>query len=189
MKSLSASIVTAALLVAGVAAQDFQINTPNPPTQCVPARFTWSGGQGAITPGGVPGAAALQQYPGLTGTAFTWPTNITAGTSIGLTLTDATGANGPDSSCLTGGSTPPPSSDTTSPSTGPTTTPGGTSPSAGSTTPGTSPTSRATTTSPTSSGSDTAPTGGSSDDNGALSNVASMGVVGILGAVAAAFLA
>ena len=40
-----------------------------------------------------------------------------------------------------------------------------------------------------SSGSDTAPTGGSSDDNGALSNVASMGVVGILGAIAAAFLA
>ena len=32
-----------------------------------------------ITPGGVPGAAALQQFAGLTGTSFTWPTNISAG--------------------------------------------------------------------------------------------------------------
>ena len=45
----------------------------------------------SITPGGQPGAAALQQYAGLTGTSFTWSTNITAGTSIGLTLTDSTG--------------------------------------------------------------------------------------------------
>ena len=32
-----------------------------------------------ITPGGVVGAAALQQYSGLTGTSFTWSSNITAG--------------------------------------------------------------------------------------------------------------
>ncbi|KAM5535957.1 hypothetical protein V8D89_010397 [Ganoderma adspersum] len=121
MQSLSTCLVAAAMLVAAVNAQ-FQINTPASITQCVPTQFTWTGGSGeqsyspsrvmAIVPGGVPGAAALQQYSGLTGNSFSWSANITEGTSIGLQLTDSTGAiaqsapvtiqSGPSNSCLTG---------------------------------------------------------------------------------------
>ncbi|RPD60069.1 hypothetical protein L226DRAFT_560454 [Lentinus tigrinus ALCF2SS1-7] len=218
MKSLSAPLVAVALLAAGASAQ-FQINTPNPPTQCVPTQFTWTGGTApyflVINPGGVTGAAALQQYSGLTGTSFTWSTNITAGTSIGLALTDATGTtvqsapvtiqSGPDNSCLTGetsatgtstgtGSTSAATSatGTTSAGTG-TTSAAGTSGTATNPASGTS--SRA---SGTSSGSGTATGSGSSTSasatggsgsNGAASNVASAGIVGVLGAVAAALLA
>ncbi|KAI0787709.1 hypothetical protein C8Q74DRAFT_1315534 [Fomes fomentarius] len=207
MKSFSASLVSAALLVAGVAAQDFQINTPNPPTQCVPSRFTWSGGQGTIAPGGVPGATAFQQYTGVTGTAFTWSTNISAGTSIGLTLTDSNGAvaqsapvtiqAGPDSSCLngsasqSGGSTPTTAGGSTGTTTGAaattsagtaTGTTAGSSGTSGSTKPSGSSASGSATTS-------TTPTGGATGDNGAFSNVASMGVVGLFGAAAAFVLA
>ncbi|RDX57309.1 hypothetical protein OH76DRAFT_1459876 [Lentinus brumalis] len=210
MKSFSASLVTVALLAVGAAAQNFQINTPNPPTQCVPTQFTWSGGTPpfflVINPGGQPGAAALQQYPNLQSSPFTWSSNITAGTSISLSLTDSTGANalsapvtilsGPDSSCLNGGA---PASSGSAPTSGSTsaagtgTTSAGTTSAAGTST-GTSPasgtgTTKASTTGTGTGTSTTASATGGSGSNGALSNVASVGVVGILGAVAAALLA
>ncbi|KAI0719270.1 hypothetical protein C8T65DRAFT_693277 [Cerioporus squamosus] len=232
MKSLSASLVTVALFAAGAAAQTFQINTPNPPTQCVPTQFTWSGGtpqmceadvqfpssapyflaltpSSSINPGGQTGAAALQQYSGLTGTSFTWSSNISAGTSIGLSLTDSTGAtalsapvtilSGPDSSCLNGGASTGAGSTGASTSAAGTTAAGtsaaGTTSAAGSSGTATTPTGSGTTSkaSGTNSGSGTSSTasatGGSSGSNGAMSNAASAGVVGIIGAVAAALLA
>ncbi|TBU26217.1 hypothetical protein BD311DRAFT_779796 [Dichomitus squalens] len=198
MKSVSTAVAAAALLVAGVSAQ-FQINTPNPPTH--------------ITPGGQPGAAALQQYPGLTGTSFTWPTNITSGTSIGFTLTDSTGATaqsapvtinpGPDSSCLNGGSASSSASGATSgastSATAPVTsasgatsasaTTSGAATTAGSSKPasGTTSGSASGTASHASSSSSSTATAGAG--NGALSNIASAGLVGIVGAIAAAILA
>ncbi|TBU57980.1 hypothetical protein BD310DRAFT_949015 [Dichomitus squalens] len=207
MKSVSTAVVAAALLVAGVSAQ-FQINTPNPPTQCVPVQLTWSGGNR-----GQPGAAALQQYSGLTGTSFTWPTNITSGTSIGFTLTDSTGATaqsapvtinpGPDSSCLNGGSASSSASGATSgastSATAPVTsasgatsasgTTSGAATTAGSSKPasGTTSGSASGTASHASSSSSSTATAGAG--NGAFSNIASAGLVGIVGAIAAAILA
>ena len=84
----------------------------------------------AISPGGQPGVKPLQEYAGLTGTSFTWSTNVSAGTSFQLSLTDSTGQTvqsapvtiqaGPDSSCLNAGSvygqTPTSSGSVTSPS-------------------------------------------------------------------------
>ncbi|KAI0367743.1 hypothetical protein BV20DRAFT_535860 [Pilatotrama ljubarskyi] len=75
MKSLSASLVSVALLVAAVSAQ-FQINTPNPPSQCVPVQITWTGG----TP------------PYFLGPPFTWQTNISSGQSVFFQVTDNTGS-------------------------------------------------------------------------------------------------
>ncbi|KAI0749306.1 hypothetical protein C8Q80DRAFT_1161231 [Daedaleopsis nitida] len=213
MKSLSASIITAALLVVGVSAQDFTINTPNPPTQCVPTQFHWTGGTCElflysentqnISPGGVPGATAFQQYTGLTGTSFTWSTNLTAGTSFGLTLTDANGQvaqsapvsvqSGPDSSCLNGQASASTGDSTTAASTG-TTAAATTSPATGATTSaGTGTTSKAAgstsgTSTGTSSSSGSTATGGAGG-NGAFSNTVSVGLVGVLSAVAAALLA
>ncbi|KAI0671720.1 hypothetical protein C8Q78DRAFT_991290 [Trametes maxima] len=213
MKSLSTSIVSAALLVAAVSAQDFQINTPNPPTQCIPVQLTWTGGQApfflAIKPGGQPSASALQQYSGLTTNSFTWSTNITAGTSIGFTLTDSAGnqaqsaavtiQSGPDNSCLNGAATSAASgtesatsaasSATTPAGSGSTTAAGSTSGAASGTSAGThssaGSTSRGSSTGTSASASATA-TGG---NNGAFSNVASVGIVGVLSAVAAVLLA
>ena len=68
MKSFSAPLVALAVLVAGVSAQTFTINTPlvlpflllpspnltpslsNPPVQCVATQFTWMGGTGESWP-------------------------------------------------------------------------------------------------------------------------------------------
>ncbi|PIL35599.1 hypothetical protein GSI_02327 [Ganoderma sinense ZZ0214-1] len=208
MQSLSTCLVAAALLVAAVNAQ-FQINTPASITQCVPVQFSWTGGEQpyflacVINPGGVTGAAALQQYTGLTGTSFTWSANISEGTSIGLQLTDSTGAiaqsapvtiqSGPSNSCLTG--------ETSAASGASTTAAGGTTSAANSGTSTTAPaasgsaTKAATSGSASASGSKTsgsaasASTSASSGSNSALSNVASAGVVGLVGALAAALLA
>ena len=45
----------------------------------------------SINPGGVVGATPLQEYSGLTGDVFLWTANVSAGTSIQLSLTDSTG--------------------------------------------------------------------------------------------------
>ncbi|KAI0649132.1 hypothetical protein C8Q79DRAFT_1041602 [Trametes meyenii] len=217
MKSLSTSIVSAALLVAAVSAQDFQINTPNPPTQCVPVQLSWTGGQApfflaliavcSIKPGGQPSASALQQYSGLTTNSFTWSTNITAGTSIGFTLTDSAGnqaqsaavtiQSGPDSSCLNGAATSAASgTDSATSAASSATSPAGSTTAAGSTTGATSATSAASHSSAgsTSHGSSTGTSASASasatgGNNGAFSNVASVGIVGVLSAVAAVLLA
>ncbi|EIW52028.1 uncharacterized protein TRAVEDRAFT_89834, partial [Trametes versicolor FP-101664 SS1] len=72
-----------------------QIDTPSPaPTQCAPAILQWSGGAppyflAIVGTGDL--AVALQRYDGLFDTSFLWSTNITARTSIALTVTDVTG--------------------------------------------------------------------------------------------------
>ncbi|KAI0359883.1 hypothetical protein OH77DRAFT_1517471 [Trametes cingulata] len=195
MKSLSASLVSVALLVAAVSAQ-FQINTPNPPTQCVPVQITWSGGNPPY----------FLQYPNLQGTSFTWQTNISAGQEVGFTLTDSSGSvaqsapviiqSGPITSCLNGQSSGSSAAgeSTTSAASGASTT--ATSPAAtgtsaattGGSSAGGSTSSHTGTSTGTSASSSPSATGGAGT-NGALSNVASMGVVGVLGAVAAALLA
>ncbi|EIW57532.1 uncharacterized protein TRAVEDRAFT_29596 [Trametes versicolor FP-101664 SS1] len=217
MKSLSTSLVSVALFVAATSAQ-LTLNTPNPPTQCVPVQITWTGGTGPfflvsqicgyINPANQPGATALQQYPNLQSSPFTWSTNITANTAIGFTITDSTGAqgqtapvtiqSGPDSSCLNGGSasssaaggssTDSTGATSTAASTGATSTgatsgaaTSGTATSAGSTSSG----SKSASGSSTSSSTAAAATG----SNGASGSAASVGVVGVLGALAAAFLA
>ncbi|KAI0833455.1 hypothetical protein BC628DRAFT_1414242 [Trametes gibbosa] len=233
MKSLSASLLSVALLALAANAQ-LQINTPNPPTQCVPIQFTWSGGNPPFflvsamlrsfqlrrlnLPSSIfstgPQAAALQQYPGLQSSPFTWSTNITAGTSIGLMITDSTGAtaqsapvtiqSGPDT-CLNGGTTAPPASAsvTQSESASASGSASATAPPASSTgAASTGPASTGGSASPASSGgaassgtkSATSTSGSPSasttgNNNGALGNVGSVGIVGLLGALAAAFLA
>ncbi|KAI0775221.1 hypothetical protein BD413DRAFT_296530 [Trametes elegans] len=238
---MKTSVVALALFAAAVSAQDFQINTPNPPTQCVPVQITWSNGQPpfflvsfacdasvktpnetghcssnfSIKPGGQPTAAALQQYTGLTGNSFTWSSNITAGTSVGFTLTDAQGnvaqsaavtiQDGPDSSCLNGGSassTTVAGGTTSGTDTGATTStaPAASTTSTGAATTGASSTTGASTgastggssrssTGTASGSSSSASATGGSGNNGAMSNAASVGLVGVLGAVAAALLA
>ncbi|KAI8980168.1 hypothetical protein BD414DRAFT_551040 [Trametes punicea] len=219
MKSLSASLVSAALLIAAVSAQDqnFTINTPNPPTQCVPVQLTWQGGDPpyflAIIPGGQPQAPALQQYPGLTGTTFTWSVNISAGQSVGFEVTDSQGhiaqsapvtiQSSPDSSCLngqSGGSSAASGTGATSAASGSAAT-SATAPASsatGATTPASGTGSAGATSHPASSGAATsshasssaaASATGAAGSNGGLVNVASMGAVGVLSAVAALLLA
>ncbi|OBZ72610.1 hypothetical protein A0H81_07934 [Grifola frondosa] len=195
MKSVFSCLVTAALFVAGVAAQGtFMINTPNNPPQCVNVQFTWTGGVPPILPGSQPNAAALEQFSNLTGTSLTWNTNIAAGTSLGLTIVDSTGDTkqsgtftvepGPDSSCLTqsavvsgGSNTATAATATTTGSTtasgttsGTTTAPAGTSTSGSS---GTSSSGSTTKASSTTSASAT------TTSNVAVNNLASMGAVGV----------
>ncbi|KAL1949459.1 hypothetical protein VTO73DRAFT_8340 [Trametes versicolor] len=206
MKSLSTSLVSVALFVAATSAQ-LTLNTPNPPTQCVPVQITWTGGTGPfflLAQCALP----LIQYPNLQSSPFTWSTNITANTAIGFTITDSTGAqgqtapvtiqSGPDSSCLNGGSasssaaggssTDSTGATSTAASTGATSTgatsgaaTSGTATSAGSTSSG----SKSASGSSTSSSTAAAATG----SNGASGSAASVGVVGVIGALAAAFLA
>ncbi|KAI9060661.1 hypothetical protein FKP32DRAFT_1605457 [Trametes sanguinea] len=223
MKSFTA-LASAALLAVAVSAQQFTINTPtfsssqpssNPPTVCVPVQLTWSGGTPpyflTIFPGGHPEEPALQQYPNLQGTSFTWSTNITAGTLVGFQLTDhngqiaqsssvqiMSGRSTADTSCLTGGS----SSDTSSAgssgttsaatgtSTGTATAPAGSSTSSAGGSSGSSAgsgTSHAASGTSGSSSASPSATGGSS--NSGFVNAASIGAVGVLSAVAALVLA
>ncbi|OSD06555.1 hypothetical protein PYCCODRAFT_945619 [Trametes coccinea BRFM310] len=214
MKSFAA-LASAALLAVAVSAQQFTINTPNPPTVCVPVQLTWSGGTripllpGNIFPGGHPEEQALQQYPNLEGTSFTWSTNITAGTLVGFQLTDHNGQiaqsssvqimSGPDTSCLTGGSSASSSAGSTGTtsaaagtSTGTATAPAGSSTSAaGGSSAGSSAgsgTSHAASGTSASTSASASATGGSSN-NGGFVNAASIGAVGVLSAVAALVLA
>ncbi|KAH9903010.1 hypothetical protein C8Q73DRAFT_672615 [Cubamyces lactineus] len=212
MKSFSASLVSAVLLAAAVSAQDsnFQILTPNPPIQCVPIQIKWNGGTPpfflSIFPGDQPQAPSLEQFPNLQSSPFTWKTDIPAGQSVGFQVTDNTGAvaqsgsviiqSGP-SDCLNGTAS-------TGSATGTATAPGGSGTSATGVTTGATGTSGANTATGTattgashssgSSGTGTSSSAastatGGSGTNGGFVNVASMGVVGVLSAVAAALLA
>ncbi|KAH9945451.1 uncharacterized protein BXZ73DRAFT_73597 [Epithele typhae] len=202
MKSFSAPLVALALCVAGASAQSFLINTPvPPPVQCVTSQLSWTGGEAPfflqIVPGGIPGAAALQQYSNLQASPFTWTTNISAGTSLGLSLTDHSGAtvqsgtfqiaSGPDSSCLNGQAA---STDTSQAATGTTgTTAGTTTGTPGSGTTSTTSGGSQTSTKSSSSSSSSSSATGASNNSAAFANSASVGLVGVLGAVAAALLA
>ncbi|KAI0661712.1 hypothetical protein C8Q70DRAFT_966844 [Cubamyces menziesii] len=217
MKSFSASLVSAVLLAAAVSAQDpsFQILTPNPPTQCVPVQIKWNGGSppfflvSSIFPGDQPQAPSLEQFPNLQSSPFTWKTDIPAGQSVGFQVTDNTGAiaqsgsviiqPGP-SDCLNGTASSGSATSTgtgtaaTTGATGATTGASGTTGAATGTGTGTATTggSHSSTTGAsgtgTSSSAGTTATGGSGT-NGGFINSASMGVVGVLSAVAAALLA
>ncbi|EGN99258.1 hypothetical protein SERLA73DRAFT_137520 [Serpula lacrymans var. lacrymans S7.3] len=188
MKSVFISLVSVALLVAGAVAQSFTINTPANVVECQPTLLQWSGGTGpyylSILPGSSPGSAALEDLGQQSGTSVTWTCNIAAGTSIGLTLRDSTGAtaqsapftvNPGSSSCLNSTSTAAGSS-ASSPVNSASSTGSG---------------SAATTASSTSGGATTgtssaAPT--TTSTNAAPAKAAQFGVAGVLGAAAAALL-
>ncbi|EJF56928.1 hypothetical protein DICSQDRAFT_70448, partial [Dichomitus squalens LYAD-421 SS1] len=106
----------------------FRMDAPNPPTQCVPSEFTWSGGIAPYVLTIAPGdslPSTWQQYSGLTRDSFIWSTNVPAGTNVNLALKDSTGEvqnesftvqSGSDDSCLSsaGVTTPNAPSTTTS---------------------------------------------------------------------------
>ncbi|KAJ3491766.1 hypothetical protein NLI96_g436 [Meripilus lineatus] len=224
MKAFTSLIATALFATSAVA--QFMINTPANVVVCQPTLLTWTGGtppyflrqmhlpflSDSILPGATPGGEALQQFTGLTDTSFRWSTNIAAGTFIGLTLRDNTGAtaqsapftinSGPDTSCLSSSAGPSSTgADTsaagsTTPGTTPSTTPA-TSPAPSATSPVTTPASSTRPSSASSgsvsrSGSSSSPsasTTGGSQNNGALGQPASLGVAAFLGAAVAAVMA
>lgn len=202
---------------AGFAAAQFMVNTPTTPIECVPTLIQWQNGQSPFTlliqepdANGTP----VQVYTGITGQSFSWPTNITSGTSIGITVRDATGqsaqsapviiqAGGSDSCIGAGGSSAPAATDsTTSGAPSGSSVPAGTSsgPSTSVTTPAGSSIGSTSSTGPrstssapsgasTSSGASPSPTGGSNNNNGAMGNTAALGAVGIIAAAVAAVMA
>lgn len=110
-KSLVLIVVSAGSAIAQTL---LTVQTPASLIQCEPALLAWSGGQGpyfiAAIPGGQSAAAALMNFGQHNGTSLTWTVNVTAGTSVSLKITDATGATnydqavtvqaGSDTSCL-----------------------------------------------------------------------------------------
>jgi len=114
MKSILA-LATAAILAIGVAAQDtFTINTPSNVVVCLPVLLSWTGGTPpyflSLHDGNNPTGAAIEDLGTQDGTSFTWTVKQAAGTSLGLSLRDSTGAvvqsavftvdSGPDTGCL-----------------------------------------------------------------------------------------
>ncbi|KAI0078794.1 hypothetical protein K474DRAFT_1659972 [Panus rudis PR-1116 ss-1] len=97
MKTVS-SLAVLAVMAASAAAQGPMINTPEGVIVCQPLLLTWSGGTPpyflSILPGGQPSAAPLEQFTDLQTTSFTWKVDQPAGTSLGLTIRDSTGASG-----------------------------------------------------------------------------------------------
>jgi len=200
MKFAFVSLVVA-VLAAGVNSQNqLTINTPQNVVECEPILLTWLGGTPpyflSILPGGQPGAAAVEDFGQQNGTSLTWNANVAAGTSLGLTLRDSTGATaesaaftvlaGSSSACVT----QPPS--TSAGAAVPTTaTPGGTSSTApaGTTTApaGTTTTKSSTTTTGTGTTGSSSPTSKSGAMPTAL--FAQAGFAGVVGAVIAAIVA
>ncbi|CAL1716398.1 unnamed protein product [Somion occarium] len=149
-----------------------------------------------ILPGGQPGAQPLEQFTNLEGNSFTWSTDQPAGTSIGLTIRDSTGAtgssapftinSGSDTSCLnasgSSSAVSTPGSTVTTPvsTSAPLSTPVSTPVTTGSTSQSVS---RSGTSSPAAS-----PTGGA-NTSGAESLFASAGLAGVVGAFVAAIMA
>ncbi|TFK40370.1 hypothetical protein BDQ12DRAFT_772610 [Crucibulum laeve] len=214
---MKSTIFSAVLFAAGAFAQSFSINTPIGAVVCQPLLISWIGGTGpyflSILPGNQPGAAALVDLGRQDGNSVTWTVNVAAGTSLGLTIRDSSGATaqsaaftpnaGTDTSCVgqnpssAGGS----SSSGTTPSSSASSSSGSSStvipvPSSsappstvGTTSAGTTPSttsSRATSSSGSSaaSSSSAAATG-----NAAVGNLAQAGVAGVVGAAIVALLA
>ncbi|EJD06593.1 uncharacterized protein FOMMEDRAFT_165350 [Fomitiporia mediterranea MF3/22] len=187
----------------GVSAQQLHIDTPSNVVQCLPQLLTWGGGTGpwfvSVLPGGQPGAAALIDFGQQSGTQLTWVVNIAAGTSIGLTVRDQTGAtaesapfnigSSSDSSCV-GQPISTVSGSSTGAATGASTASGGattTGSSSGSTTSGGSNSATGTTTRPSSTGSGTGTaSGAATSSSGAARPFAEIGSAGLIGAVIAA---
>ncbi|EIM91279.1 uncharacterized protein STEHIDRAFT_165625 [Stereum hirsutum FP-91666 SS1] len=128
---MKSALFATALFVVAASAQ-FQVNTPANVVECQPLQIVWNGGSGStflhmltyvthvihirpqsVLPGSDPTGTAIIDF-GQQTSPFTWPAvNVTAGTSLGLTVRDSTGAlaqsaaftvnGGSDTSCLTGG--------------------------------------------------------------------------------------
>ncbi|CCM01401.1 uncharacterized protein FIBRA_03452 [Fibroporia radiculosa] len=222
----STVLVVAAAALVGVSG--LQINTPSDVTECIPTLFTWSGGVSpyyivrfshqsgkdphilfyspadallSLEPGSDPTGAPLQEYGPLTGTSYTWPTNITSGTSISLTIKDSTGATeesapftvgAGSNSCLNAASTSSTSSSSGSSSatsSGATSTTSTSASSSGASTTTTTSGATTTTSSGTTSTGGAATTSASGKTSGALVNVANLAFAGVAGVAVAAFLA
>ncbi|KAK7690852.1 hypothetical protein QCA50_005954 [Cerrena zonata] len=205
MKSASALLFSVALATAALA-QDLRIETPIGPVVCQPILLTWSGG---TPPYFLPSAQPLEQFTNLQGTTFSWTVNQPAGTSLGLTLRDSTGAtgqsapftinSGPDTSCLNATSSAGASSTSAGSSSAPlssasSTAPGSSASTPASSAPATTPSATSTGTSSvsrtstaTSSSASASATGGA-QNNGA-ENIAISGLTGLVAAFVAAIIA
>ncbi|CAL1716396.1 unnamed protein product [Somion occarium] len=155
-----------------------------------------------ILPGGQPGAQPLEQFTNLEGNSFTWSTDQPAGTSIGLTIRDSTGAtgssapftinSGSDTSCLnasgSSSAVSTPGSTVTTPvsTSAPLSTPVSTPVTTGSTSQSVS---RSVTTSSSGTSSPAASPTGGANTSGAESLFASAGLAGVVGAFVAAIMA
>ncbi|CAA7267011.1 unnamed protein product [Cyclocybe aegerita] len=180
MKSVFAPLAAVLLAATSAVAQTLTVNTPLSVVVCQPLLITWTGGTPPYF-------------------LLSWNVNITAGTSLGLTLRDSTGAisqsapftvqSGSDTSCLNGGSTT-----TTTGGAGGSTTSGTTT---GTTTTAAPTTTRATTTNgAATTGTSTSPptttsgTGAPAQSTDAAYNVvAKTGLAGAIGAILVALLA
>ncbi|KAI0672065.1 hypothetical protein C8Q78DRAFT_1024849 [Trametes maxima] len=114
MRSLAVFTILAISLVPSLATKILLINTPASAVQCVPTTITFSGGQEPftlrITDSATNNQPITETFTGLTGTSFTWSTNVLAGTVAALKLTDSDGLtafsapfvvqNSGDTSCL-----------------------------------------------------------------------------------------
>ncbi|EAU85391.2 hypothetical protein CC1G_07085 [Coprinopsis cinerea okayama7 len=206
MKSLLKQLAATAAFVAAVSAQSFTVNTPANPVVCRPLLIQWTGGEArSVHPGNQPTAAPIVDFGEQEGNSFRWVVNLEPNTSIGITVTDSTGARaqtapfsvapGPDTSCV--GEEPDEESSTVVPSsTGAsgTSTPSSSAPSTSlpATTPTPTVTSDRTTTTPISRSSSAPATQSSApadddDDSSASANFAPAALVGLAGAAVALF--
>ncbi|EKM56361.1 uncharacterized protein PHACADRAFT_253429 [Phanerochaete carnosa HHB-10118-sp] len=80
---------------AGLVAAQFQINTPDNLIECVPSLITWINGDSPFTlvihePDA--NGHIIQEFSDLTSRSFTWSTDVSAGTTVGFSLRDRSGA-------------------------------------------------------------------------------------------------
>ncbi|OCF30332.1 hypothetical protein I317_04883 [Kwoniella heveanensis CBS 569] len=183
----------AALSTLVAVANAITINTPASLIECQPASITWSDGAAApyyisIIPGGQASAAALENLPDATSSPVTWTVDIAAGTNVTVKITDGSGniaysspvviQSGSSTSCL--GTNSGSSSSAAASASGSSS---GSSASASGSATASASGSASGSSSASASASSAASSGGSS---GALATVQGAGVVGVLGAVAAA---
>ncbi|KAI0649669.1 hypothetical protein C8Q79DRAFT_1006025 [Trametes meyenii] len=119
MTFLAVFVVFATSLAPSIATNILLINTPASAVQCVPTIITFSGGEEPftltcvillITDSATNNQPITETFTGLTGTSFAWSTNVLAGTTAALNLTDSNGVtafsapfvvqNSDDTSCL-----------------------------------------------------------------------------------------
>ncbi|KAH8104257.1 hypothetical protein DFH11DRAFT_163642 [Phellopilus nigrolimitatus] len=96
LSELPLAPLVALLIASGIHAETLIINTPTNVVQCEPALLTWQGGVSpyflVVLPGGELSATPLEDLGEKEGTSLSWLVNIAAGTSVGLKLSDSTGA-------------------------------------------------------------------------------------------------
>ncbi|KAF8339482.1 hypothetical protein F5887DRAFT_919664 [Amanita rubescens] len=90
--------VSALFLAASVALaqNEFTIDTPSNAVVCQTVLINWRGGMPpyylSVLPGSQPGGTAIESFPPNLGHSQIWDVDIAAGTQVGLTLRDGTGA-------------------------------------------------------------------------------------------------